>query len=248
MQTIDLNCDMGESWYGHKVGNDLAILPYISSCNLACGFHGGDALSMTNTIMAALDHDVAIGAHPSFPDRKNFGRVKMNIPAEQMRALLRYQIAALQGMVESLGGKVRHLKPHGGLYHAASSDKALAQILAELTCDFGIPLLFGPPRGFLRQAADQLGLQFAAEGFADRAYESDLGLRSRRLAGAILHGQAAVDQAVSIAQKREVTDINGYTHKLEVETICIHGDHNGSEHLAREINRLINPKAIEFNT
>ncbi|MEO0625526.1 MAG: 5-oxoprolinase subunit PxpA [Bacteroidota bacterium] len=246
MRTIDLNCDMGESWYNKKVGNDQAIMPHISSCNLACGFHGGDALSMQQTIKWALEEGVSIGAHPSYPDRKNFGRVKMDLSIDHMRALMTYQISALKGMVESMGGQVRHLKPHGVLYHTANVNLDLAQVMVETAYQFHIPILFGPPSGFLRQAAERIGLHFASEGFADRVYESDLRLRSRQLPDALLHGQAAIDQAVSLARQQEVSDANGQTHSLSIDTICLHGDHPGAALLAKRISDVLSvaPVAI----
>ncbi|MEM6394765.1 MAG: 5-oxoprolinase subunit PxpA [Bacteroidota bacterium] len=237
--SIDLNCDMGESWYERQVGNDREIMPYISSCNLACGFHGGDALSMERTIGWALEAGTAIGAHPSYPDRKNFGRIKMNLPLERLSALIHYQIAALKGLVERQGGQLNHLKPHGALYHAANQDKEIALALANVAKDFQIPTLFGPPQGQLKKAALQIGLQFAAEGFADRAYESDLSLRARQKSDAILKGQKALDQAISLAQNQTVTDTQGQSHQLKIDTLCIHGDHPGSAQLAQKLHQSL---------
>jgi len=123
--TIDLNCDMGESYGNYKIGNDDRIMPYITSCNVACGFHGGDPLQIERTIKNALKHNLQIGAHPSYPDLQGFGRRKMNVPPDELKAIIKYQIAAVKGIAESLGGKLTYVKPHGALYNSAADDKEI---------------------------------------------------------------------------------------------------------------------------
>lgn len=242
---IDLNCDMGESWYDRQVGQDRAIMPLISSCNLACGFHGGDALSLQRTIGWALAANVAIGAHPSYPDRKYFGRRELSLPLENLSALLQYQIAALQGMVIQQGGQLQHLKAHGALYHRAASDPELANTLAQLARDFSIPILFGPPHSALASAAKEQGLDFAAEGFIDRTYEADLRLRSRQLAGAILEDPSqAAAQALQLAADGQIRDNHGQLHDLVVQTLCVHGDHPQSLAILRAVRNSLDQAGI----
>ena len=244
---IDLNCDMGESWYEQKVGQDEAVLPVISSCNLACGFHGGDSLTMERTIAGALSQGVAIGAHPSYPDRENFGRRAMEIPIDRLRSLIQYQLAALQGMVALQAGQLQHLKAHGALYHRAAADQATADMLALLALDFGIPLLFGPPNSALANAAAKHCLNFAAEGFIDRVYERDLRLRSRSIEGAIIENPAkAAEQAVKLARDGRVSDSEGEEHELSVQTLCLHGDHLRVAELAAEVLKTFRKEGIHI--
>ena len=133
MKTIDINCDMGESYGNYQIGNDLAIFPYITSSNIACGFHGGDPLHMEKTIKAAIKHQVQVGAHPGFPDLPGFGRRKMDLASDELKAVIKYQLAAIKGMAESLGTTVRYVKPHGALYNMAADDESISKILIEAT-------------------------------------------------------------------------------------------------------------------
>lgn len=244
---IDLNCDMGESWYERELGQDAAVLPVISSCNLACGFHGGDTLTMERTIAGALSHGVAIGAHPSYPDRKHFGRRAMEMPIDRLRSLIQYQVAALQGMVSLQGGQLQHIKAHGALYHRAAADQATANMLALLAQDFEIPLLFGPPNSALATAASKHSLDFAAEGFIDRAYEADLCLRSRQLNGAIIEDPSrAAAQALQLARDGQVTDFYGKQHALSVQTLCLHGDHPRVVELATEVLKTLRKEGVSI--
>lgn len=188
---MDLNADLGESWYKNQVGNDEELMPLLDSCNVACGFHGGDALTMQETIKLAFEHNVAIGAHPSFPDRKNFGRKRMELPLEELEAMLLYQIGALQSMVRAQGGTLHHVKPHGALYHFLNEDRAAAETFVHAVKQLGVGLIYGPPEGALASAARFLGVYadrsggpggprssskgakigYWNEGFADRRYE-----------------------------------------------------------------------------
>ncbi|MEM1357299.1 MAG: 5-oxoprolinase subunit PxpA [Bacteroidota bacterium] len=240
IKRMDLNADLGESWYTHRIGNDAELMPLLNSCNIACGFHGGDAVTLRNTIDLALEHKVAIGAHPSFPDRKHFGRRPMDIPAPDLYALLLYQVSALKGMVEAAGGVLHHLKPHGALYHYLNAYIGGADALARVAVALHIPLIYGPPTGQLQLMAHVHELTFWAEGFADRAYEPSLHLRSRQKEGATLEDQQVVmEQVRMLVEEKAVVATDGKRYPLEVQTICIHGDHPGAVARARHVRELL---------
>ncbi|WP_420459936.1 5-oxoprolinase subunit PxpA [Neolewinella sp.] len=236
-----LNADLGESWYDRQIGDDAGLMPYLDLCNLACGFHGGDALTMQRTIALALEHGVKIGAHPSFPDRANFGRQVMELPADQLEALLLYQVAALQGMTWAAGAaaSLHHLKPHGALYHYANAHPLAAGAVAGVAAKLGIPHLLGPPTGELRRAVDAEGLAFLAEGFADRRYDPSLHLRPRTETDACIDGVAeAVEQALLLA-RGQVRTTDGSSRELQIATLCLHGDHAGAVERARAIREAL---------
>jgi UPF0271 protein len=238
---MDLNADLGESWYNKKVGNDADLMPFLSSCNLACGFHGGDASTMHRTLLLALEHGVAIGAHPSFPDRKHFGRKMMSLPLEDLINLIRYQVFALQGMARSQGTTLHHVKPHGALYHYVSyRHSEAAEAIVQVCREAEIDILYGPPNSFLESAAQGAGLTFWAEGFADRAYEPDLKLANRTLPNATLDDpELAAEQARMITKDQRVRCTDGVTRSLKVQTLCLHGDHPGAVERARAIKSAI---------
>lgn len=226
---LDLNADLGESWYDQKVGDDVHLMPLLDSCNIACGFHGGDALTIKNTITLARKHNVNIGAHPSFPDRKNFGRKRMDIPLDQLAAILLYQVGALQVMVKAQDTKLHHIKPHGALYHHLNDTPAAAEILVRIAKRLHIPRIYGPPEGALRVAAAGAGVDFWAEGFADRTYEPTLKLRPRNQPNATIDDpNTAANQVRLLATEQAVIAGDGSKHHLAVRTVCIHGDHPGA--------------------
>ena len=241
---MDLNADLGESWYGHKIGNDALIMPYLDSCNIACGFHGGDALTMRTTIDLARQHGVNIGAHPSYPDREHFGRKRMTLPPGLLEALLLYQVSALRGMVEAAGSRLTHIKVHGALYHDAAfgQDAAPAKAIANVARLSGNLVVYGPEASHLQREAEEAGLEFWAEGFADRAYRSYNQLVPRKDPGAVLGDlNTCARQALSLAGGA-VTLTDGETARVNVKTICIHGDHRGAADRARAIRNALGAK------
>lgn len=237
---MNLNADLGESWYDQQVGNDGELMPLLDSCNVACGFHGGDAYTMLKTIELALEYNVQIGAHPGFADRKNFGRKILEVDDEVLYAQVLYQVSALKGMVESYGAELHHLKPHGALYHYANEFPGAAQTIAIVAATLEIPIIYGPPSGYLREFTEAEGLEFWAEGFADRAYEPNLTLRSRKLDGAVLTDIDAARTQVQGLTEGKVTATDGKTYPLAVQTICIHGDHDGAVERARAVRKVLN--------
>ncbi len=243
---IDINCDMGESYGNFSVGNDERIFPYITSCNIACGFHGGDPLHMENTIKKALKYDVQVGAHPSYPDLAGFGRREMQIPPSELRALVKYQIAALKGMTESLGGKLTYVKPHGALYNAAADDvqktRAIVQAIAEIGSDIA---LLGLADSCMQAIAGQQGIPFIAEAFADRQYTAKRRLLSRNQPGAVIYdAQQAANQVLSIVLKKEAISNEGIAVPIIAQSICIHGDNPQAEAILQAIDKALKQKGI----
>lgn len=246
MARIDINCDMGESYGNFKVGNDQAIFPYITSCNIACGFHGGDPLHMEKTIQRALAYGLQIGAHPSYPDLAGFGRRKMQIKPDELKALLKYQIGALKGMVESYGGQLTYVKPHGALYNTAAHQRteALAIIQAVQEMDSALYLmgLAGSP---LAQLATEQQISFVAEAFADRKYMADGSLRSRSEVGAVIESPAeAAQQVVDIVTRQSVDTYEGESYPIAAQSICIHGDNPAATAILQKIDEALEKHQI----
>ncbi len=238
---IDINCDLGE-WYGQRnLAIEKAIMPYISSCNIACGFHSGDPLTIEKTILLALEHNVKIGAHPSYPDLQGFGRRNMSLSKDELIACVRYQVSALKGMVEALGGKLHHVKPHGALFNVAAKDKMSAEAIGEAISSIDNSLIwYGLSGSLIEQVAQNYQLIFWHEVFADRKYEDDLSLRSRDLEGAVLHdSKIVVQQVKDFIDKNEVTTYNGLQKTIQADTICIHSDTSGAVELAKGIFKAV---------
>jgi UPF0271 protein len=230
MKKIDLNCDMGESFGAYSIGLDEEILPYITSANIACGYHAGDPTVIANTISVALEYNVGIGAHPSYPDLQGFGRRLMHMTPKEIYHMIMYQIAAVGGMTTALGGKLQHVKPHGALYNVAASDPIIAEAIVEAVYQVAPDaILFGLANSRLIQIAEKHGLQVAHEVFADRTYQSDGSLTPRSNPNAIIHDhQLAIEQVSHMINEREGISIDGVPFPIKAETICIHGDHPSS--------------------
>ena len=234
---IDINCDMGESFGNYTIGNDEKVFPYITSCNIACGFHGGDPLHIEKTIKGALANGVQIGAHPSYPDLAGFGRRYMQIKADELKAIVKYQVAALKGMTESLGGQLAYVKPHGALYNTAAKHKteALAIIEAVQAIDSSL-ILMGLAGSPIEDLAKEMEIPFVAEAFADRKYMSDGSLRSRTLDEAVIEDpEKATAQVLSIVLGQRVQTYEGSSLPLIAQSICIHGDNRQVEALLKAI-------------
>lgn len=226
MPTIDLNCDMGESFGAWKMGNDAALMQYISSANIACGFHAGDPVIMRETVRLALKYHVAIGAHPGFPDLQGFGRRDMKMSPEDVYTMVLYQTGALQAIARSEGAAVHHVKPHGALYNMAAKDRALADAIARAVQQADPELvLYGLSGSALIEAARSIGLRSASEVFADRTYQSDGSLTPRSRADALVESaRGATEQALQMIHYQTVASTDGKTIEIQAETICLHGD------------------------
>ncbi len=219
--TLDINCDLGEG-----AGNDKAIMPYISSANIACGFHAGDPLLMAETVRLALAHNVAIGAHPGFPDREGFGRQEMAVPPAELRQQVLYQVGALAAITRAEGGQLHHVKPHGALYNMAARDAPMAETIAKAVADLNPDLvLVGLAGSELVKAGRTLGLRVAHEVFADRTYQRNGLLTPRSQPDALIdNDEAALAQIYEMVVNRRVMSIDGGTVPLQTDTLCLHGD------------------------
>ncbi|SNZ03301.1 UPF0271 protein [Terribacillus aidingensis] len=226
MQTIDLNSDLGESFGAYTIGNDAAVLKYISSANIACGFHAGDPNVMVETVKTAAELGVGIGAHPGFPDLAGFGRRNMNLSPKEIYHMVVYQVGAIQGAAKACGTHVQHVKPHGALYNMASKDAAMAEAIAEAVHAVDPELvLFGLAGSELVRAGEKMGLRVAQEVFADRTYQPDGALTPRTQSNAMIHDvTVAVNRVVRMIQEEKVTAVDGTDIAIQADTICVHGD------------------------
>jgi 5-oxoprolinase (ATP-hydrolysing) subunit A len=234
---IDLNSDLGESFGVYRLGEDEEILRLVSSANIACGFHAGDPQVMARTVRAAVELGVAIGAHPSYPDRVGFGRRHMDISPDDLTWDLVYQIAALDGMAKAAGGRVSYVKPHGALYNRIAVDETQAAAVVKAIAAYNSELiLLTLPDSAAMAAATANGLSTVSECFADRAYTADGRLVPRGQAGAVIDDEAAVvSRAVELATKGTITSIDGTIVTVRAQSICLHGDTPGAARLARAI-------------
>ena len=234
---IDINSDTGESFGAYTIGHDAGLFRSITSANVAAGFHAGDPSVLRGTIRLANAHGVAVGVHPGFPDLAGFGRRELHVTPQEAEDLVLYQIAAVAGVAAAEGVRIQHVKPHGALFNMAVRNVELASAIARAVAAFDTTLiLFGLPGSEILNAGRAAGLHVAAEVFADRAYESDGTLASRRKPGAVIHDAAAVvTRAVRMVKERTVIAIDGSIVPLEADTICVHGDTPGSDDLAEKI-------------
>ena len=243
MRHIDLNCDMGEGF-----GNDAALMPYISSANIACGYHAGDDGTMNETVLLAVRHGVSIGAHVSFPDKEHFGRSEMTLSPTAIYSLVQTQLHGLKKIVAKYDVGISHVKPHGALYNMSARDAALAHVIAKAVADLDPALvLMGLSGSHSVNAAKALKLKTAAEAFADRRYEEDGSLRPRSLPGAMLESTGeAVRQVLQMVNSGTVTAITGRQVPVSVDTICIHGDGEHAVAFAAQINQTLKHHSIEI--
>jgi UPF0271 protein len=237
MTRIDINSDMGESFGSYTIGHDAGLLKSVTSANVAAGFHAGDPSVLRETIRMAKAAGVAVGAHPGFPDLVGFGRRELNVTPREAEDMVLYQLAAVAGVAAAEGVKLQHVKAHGALFNMAVRDAELSAAIARAVATFDKTLIFfGLPGSEILKAGRAAGLRVAAEVFADRAYEPDGSLASRRKPGSVIHDAAAVvARAVRMVKDRNVVAIDGSIVPLEADTICVHGDTPGSDVLAATI-------------
>ncbi len=243
---IDLNCDMGESFGAWTMGQDEAVLPFVTSANVACGFHAGDPRVMLATVRAGVRHGVRVGAHVSLPDLQGFGRREMKVTPDEAHAFTLYQLGALDGVARACGVKLAHVKPHGALYNMAARDAALSSAIAAAVAAFDRALvLFGLAGGALVAAGRAAGLRVAEEAFADRSYEPDGQLTPRGIPGAVLSDPAAAAaQAVALATRGEVVARGGGLLRLRADTICVHGDRPDAAAFARALREALSTAGL----
>lgn len=246
---IDINCDMGESYGIYKLGNDEAIFPYISSANIACGFHAGDPMTMVKSVRLAKKVHVSIGAHPSLPDHVGFGRREMKVSAEQLYADLMYQISALKGIAESEGTMLQHVKPHGALYNMAVVDHDVAATIVDAVRAIDPTLiLFTLPHGALLEAAQKKGVRVAREFFIDRTYLDDGRLTPRNHPDAMVKNpKIAAERVLRMITERKVESLHGHQLTIEAETLCIHGDEPTAVIFAQEVHDLLIEQGVKVS-
>jgi UPF0271 protein len=248
--TIDLNADVGEHPTRLNDGSEAELMKYLSSANVACGGHAGDEHTMRATVELAIRNGVAVGAHPSYPDRKNFGRTAMEISLGDLRDSIRSQIESLAAIAIELGTRLHHVKPHGALYHSANSNPEVARVIAEsiLAVNRGL-IAVGQAGSPCLATYEQAGLAVAGEAFADRAYESDGKLRDRKLPGALLETpEHAARQAVTIARYGKIELSDGSFLTLSAETLCIHSDTPGSTQIAGAVRNALQANQVQIRS
>ena len=240
---IDINADVGEG-----IGNESEIIPFLSSCNIACGGHAGNLETMTKVVMLAHSQSVKIGAHPSFPDRFNFGRIDMKISAADLYSSLKEQIRALQNVLHSKKAQLHHVKPHGALYNLAVKDEKTAAVIIEVIKSIATPLkLYAPCNSVISKIAILEGVEVVYEAFADRNYNEDLSLVSRQNENAILDNNAVIlNHVLGIIKHQKVKTISGLEVPIEATTLCVHGDTRNAVDILKFLNHELPKNGIEI--
>ena len=243
---IDINCDMGESYGAWKMGDDAAVMPYITSANIACGFHGGDPATIRTTVKLAVAHGVAVGAHPSLPDLQGFGRRAMKISAQDMYDLVVYQAGAVEAFARAAGVRLHHVKCHGALYNMAANDEALSDAMARAVKDLGSGVvLYALSNSGMMRTAQKQGVRVAGEVFADRGYADDGTLEPRGRPGAMIEdANLAAARALEMVEKRYVTSLSGKPIPVSPDTLCVHGDQPGAVSFAKAIRKLFSERGV----
>ena len=238
-----LNCDLGESYGSWKMGRDDQVMPHIDQGNIACGFHGGDPLVMQRTLKLAQENNVMAGAHPSYPDLVGFGRRSMNCSADEITAFVQYQVAAMDGMAQSLGVELAYVKPHGALYNDMMAKESVRAPIMQAIANYHRPLrlmLQATPQADQHRAeAEALGIELWFEAFADRCYDDDGKLLARSKPGAVHTREKMLAQVEQICREGTVTSVSGHTLELKPDTLCVHGDNDEGVAAIREIRQII---------
>ena len=245
---IDLNADLGESFSIYKIGNDEEIMNYITSANIACGWHGGDPMVMRKTVKLAKKKNVAIGAHPSYLDKLGFGRRYMRISAEEAKNYVLYQIGALYAFARAEGLKIQHVKPHGALYNAMVKEEELARGIIEGILEFDKGLIFvGPSNSKIMDMARDMGARVAHEIFADRAYNLDGTLVPRGKPGAVIEDKEEIaNRVISMVKDGGIKSIDGEWVELKADTVCIHGDNPNAVEITKYVREVLMEEGIEI--
>jgi UPF0271 protein len=247
---IDLNSDVGEGFGAYKLGLDHEVIPSITSSNIACGWHAGDPLIMRRTLSLSKEHGVAAGAHPGFPDLLGFGRRNLDATLEEIEDYVAYQVGALAGMAACQGIRLQHVKPHGALYNMAAKDpriwESFAKVLSRMDSELILVVLAGANREELEGIGRRHGIRIAFEFFADRAYNPDGSLVSRREPGAVIHDpQAASERALTMVKEGKVVSRDGLEMSLAADTICVHGDNPSAVALTRSLRETLERAGVQ---
>ena len=230
---VDLNSDLGEGFGAYTMGMDREVLKYVTSANIACGYHAGDQITMARTVKLAMENGVMIGAHPGYPDLVGFGRREMDVTREEAKAYMIYQLGALEALTRSAGGKLQHMKLHGAFYNRASRDEKMAEGIVEGLLEYNKDIILLALGGsLLARLGEEKGLKVAHEVFADRAYNRDGTLVNRKFEGAMIHDQReALARVKRMVIEKKVQSIEGEDIEIKADSICVHGD---------------NPQAVQF--
>lgn len=250
MFKVDLNSDLGESFGNYKIGLDEEVIKYVTSVNIACGWHAGDSEVMENTIKIAKENGVAVGAHPGFPDLMGFGRRNLSVSPAEMKAYIKYQLGALMAFAKTEGVKIQHVKPHGAMYNMAAKDLSLAKAIAQAIYEVDKNIiLLGLANSELIKAGEQTGLEVANEVFADRAYNADGTLVARSKEGSVIHdADVAISRVVRMVKEGKVTAITGEDVNINAQSICVHGDNPDAVKFVKEIKRRLQEEEIQVTS
>ncbi|UXR62932.1 5-oxoprolinase subunit PxpA [Staphylococcus schleiferi] len=247
---IDLNCDLGESFGNYKIGNDQSVIPLITSANIACGFHAGDENVMAETVKLAKQNHVGVGAHPGFPDLQGFGRRNLDMSLKEIFNMVVYQVGALKAFCDIQGVKLNHVKPHGALYQMASRDAEIAKAIASAIYEIDPKLyLMGLSNSILIDEGRKQGLNVASEVFADRRYENDGQLVSRKKEGAVIEdSHEAIEQVLQMVKEGTVKTISGEMIDIKADTICVHGDGAHALEFVKQIRSHLSEENVYIRT
>lgn len=250
MYSVDLNSDIGEGFGAYTMGDDNEILKYITAAQVACGWHAGDPMIMDKVVRTAAERGVAVGAHPSFPDLMGFGRRKMNISFEEAKNYVKYQVGALSAFTKTYGVKIHHLAPHGAMGNICQDDRELARAICEAVYDIDPEIIIYYCAGaVLGEEAEKMGLRTACEIFADRAYEDDLSLRSRKLPGAMITDEEeSIRRCIRMVKEGKVTSYSGKELDIKGDTLCVHGDGPKAIAFVKRIREEFEKEGIEIRT
>ncbi|WP_420386159.1 5-oxoprolinase subunit PxpA [Roseivirga sp.] len=246
MNSVDINCDMGESYGNYTIGNDEAIFPHITSCNIACGMHAGDPYQIERTIDLAIQHQVQIGAHPGYPDLQGFGRRVLPMESAELSSYIKYQVSALMGLVASKGVSMTYVKPHGALYNEMARNEAVARIVVKAIKAINPDLkVMGLAGSLVKDIAEGEDMIFIAEAFADRQYEANGQLRSRQLEHAVIgDAEKAASQVLSISQSGKTLSLDGSEVPVTAQSFCIHGDNPAAISILNTITEKLSASGI----
>ncbi len=248
MYKIDLNSDLGESFGAYKIGRDKDIVPLVSSANIACGFHAGDPTVMANTVQLCKQNGTAVGAHPGFDDLQGFGRRNMSISCQDAKNIIIYQIGALDAFCRANGLKMQHVKPHGALYNMAAKDEKLSDAICQGIYEYDPSLiLMGLANSQMIESAKKIGLPYASEVFADRAYEDDGTLVARTKPGAMIEDEdEAVERVVTMIKTHTVKTVSGKTIEITPDSVCVHGDSEKALAFVEKIRKTLISEGVEI--
>lgn len=243
--TVDLNADMGESFGRWTLGNDAALMPHLTSANIACGFHGGDPHNMRQTVGLAIEHGVGIGAHVALPDLLGFGRRRIAVSPQELRDYVLYQTGAMAAFAEAAGGRLQHVKPHGALYTMVQEDPELADAVAEAVGEAGDGVILLLAGRAVAEAAEKRGVRFVPEGYVDLDYKSDGSLVIERVKQ-VRDPEQTAERALRLVTERRVPTLDGDELELQARSICVHGDAPNAPEIAGAIRRRLEEAEVEL--